>query len=285
MFVIFGATGKVGGAAIRSLRDQGHPVRAVLRDRAKAPPLAALGCEIATADLSDPGATAEAMAGATAVQMLVPMLPHAADARAEMEGLVDRLAEALERARPPRSVVISDYGAQVPEDTGITLVFRHLETRLRGFPGMIFLRSAEHMENWSRMVRFAAGTGILPSMHHPLSKRFPMVSAGDVGRAAAALLIETAPPGVVHVEGPRRHTSEEVARALAPALGRSVTAVAAPRADWHAALVGAGLGASYAGLVTALYDAHNAGKIEVEPGGDVRHGTAELADILARLAG
>ena len=52
-------------------------------------------------------------------------------------------------------------------------------------------------------------------------------------------------------------------------------------------LIAAGLGESYAQLVTEMWDAHNAGKIEVEPGGEVRCGTTSLDEVpkgqLARI--
>jgi NAD(P)H dehydrogenase (quinone) len=47
MFVILGATGKVGRTTIKQLRSQGAPVRAVVRKSSNANNLSALGCEIA----------------------------------------------------------------------------------------------------------------------------------------------------------------------------------------------------------------------------------------------
>jgi hypothetical protein len=45
-------------------------------------------------------------------------------------------------------------------------------------------------------------------------------------------------------------------------------------------LIAAGLGESYAQLVAEMWDAHNAGKIELEPGGEVRCGTTSLEEVL-----
>src|SRR5260221_1236094 len=71
----------------------------------------------------------------------------------------------------------------------------------------MLLRSAEHMENWARVTSVALSTGVLPSLHHPLTKLFPAVAAQDVGAAAAALLLAGAPASasrVVNIEGPQR---------------------------------------------------------------------------------
>jgi NAD(P)H dehydrogenase (quinone) len=283
MFSIIGATGRIGGAAARELRRRGRAVRAIVRDPGKAGALAEAGCEIAVADIADTEVLATALRGAEGVLAVVPLNPSRGDAAAETRGLIDSLARALEAARPPRTVAISDYGAQHAAGTGITVLFHDLEQRLGGLPGIAFLRSAEHMENWGRSLRPAMATGVLASLHHPLDKRFPTVSAPDVGLIAADLLAAAeAPPRLLHAEGPQRITSIDVAAALAGPLGRPVQAVALPRGQWEQALAAGGLNEGYVRLITDLYDAHNAGRIEVE-GGEVRRGTTPLAEVLAAL--
>ena len=44
MFAITGVTGKVGGKLAKALLSAGQPVRAVLRDKNKAPEWASRGC-------------------------------------------------------------------------------------------------------------------------------------------------------------------------------------------------------------------------------------------------
>jgi uncharacterized protein YbjT (DUF2867 family) len=139
------------------------------------------------------------------------------------------------------------------------------------------------MQNWARSLRPAMATGVLASLHHPLDKRFPTVSAPDVGLIAADLLAAAeAPPRILHAEGPQRYTALDVAAALAGPLGRPVQAVALPRGQWEPALAAGGLSEGYVRLITDLYDAHNAGRIEVE-GGEIRRGTTPLAEVLASL--
>jgi NAD(P)H dehydrogenase (quinone) len=288
MFVILGATGKVGRAAIKKLRAQGAPVRAVVRKSSNVDDLSALGCEIAVADLGDLDAVKSAIAGGDAVQVICPVQPQAMDAGAEMEKTIDVIANALAEVRPARVLAISDYGAQLSEGTGITMVFHYMEDRFRGLPSEVtFLRSAEHMQNWGRVLKVASETGVLPSLHHPLSKRFPTVSAPDVGSMAADLLtdgVSAAEPRVVHAEGPHRYDANEAAATLGEILGREIIARELPQSDWIPTLTRAGAGSSYANLVFDLYVAHNAGRIDVEPGAtDVRYGTTELRDVFAGL--
>jgi NAD(P)H dehydrogenase (quinone) len=53
MYAITGIAGKVGGETARHLIGQGASVRAVLRSRAKAADWAAMGCDIAIADMAN----------------------------------------------------------------------------------------------------------------------------------------------------------------------------------------------------------------------------------------
>ncbi|MBB4237244.1 NAD(P)H-binding protein [Rhizobium esperanzae] len=286
MFVIFGATGKVGRATIKRLSAEAVPVRAVLRDPAKTAPLAALGCEIAIAEIGDIDAMTSAMTDATAVQLICPIDPHAADASRQMLRSIECMAEAIDTARPPRVLAISDYGAHLTIDTGITILFRAMEERFRQCStSMVFLRSAEHMENWRRYLKIAGETGIMPSMHQPLSRPFPTVSAADIGAMAADLLLadwDHGPsPRIVHGEGPREYTALEIAAALGRLLNRRVAARELPRADWPATLIRAGLSDSYADLIVRLADVHNKGLIGAEAGvGEIRRGRTELVPAL-----
>ena len=287
MFAILGATGKIGRTTIAALRERGAPVRAILRDRSRAREFVDLGCEVAIADMADVGALSEAIDSASTVQVICPIDVRAVDARAEMLRLIETIGEALDKANPELVLAISDYGAEVTSGTGVTLLFNALEARLRKLRSRtIFLRSAEHMENWARVTQVAIETGQLHSFHHPLTKLFPTVSAFDVGTIAADLLLEDndARLRIVHAEGPRRYTPNDVAAVIASLAARPVAARELPRPQWEAVLTRGGLSESYARLVTELYEAHNAGRIDAErDAGEIRQGTSELADALRRF--
>ncbi|MGJ7037116.1 uncharacterized protein YbjT (DUF2867 family) [Shinella sp. BE166] len=289
MFAIVGAAGKVGYSTSLALRKAGMPVRAILRDEAKAGRLREIGCDIALADLQDPTALGWAIANADAVQVILPPPTQAEDAPGDMRRSIESMAMALERARarPKRVLAISDYGAHIGDDIGMPTLFRIFEERLRRLDmPKIFLRSAEHMEGWGTFVPMAITTGILPSLHHPVEMDFPTVSAADVGLMAADLLL--GPSGgtdvqIVHAEGPRRYSAADVAAVLSQLLGRTITAQALPRAQWQESLERV-VSASTTKLLIDLYVAHNTGGlIDVEPDGEVRYGAATLIDALRPL--
>ncbi|WP_181175785.1 NAD(P)H-binding protein [Mesorhizobium sp. B2-3-4] len=286
MFVVLGAAGKIGRSTIGALRKQDVPVRAVIRDPSSADALRALGCEVEIADLRDAPALARATKGATAVQVICPVAIRADDASQEMQSTIRSIMDALDEFRPQTILAISDYGAEISAGTGITLTFHHLEAQLKTLPAALtLLRSAEHMQNWARVIGRALETGVLSSLHHPVSKAFPTVSAGDVGLIAADLLLSPADGlRVVHAEGPRRYSAIDVARTLGEIVGREVVARELPRQDWMPALVAGGIGETYARLVVELFDAHNAGRIDAQRDvGEIRFGRTDLRAALSAL--
>jgi NAD(P)H dehydrogenase (quinone) len=287
MFAILGAAGKIGYSTAKALREAGVPVRAVLRNASKADRLGAIGCDVAFADLQDAKALVGAIAGADSVHIILPADPRAEDIKDDMRRSIESIAQALEEARPALVLAISDYGAHLGEGFSMPSMFYEFEQRLRRLDmRKIFLRSAEHMEGWGRVAPVAIETGILPSFHDPVEKRIPNVSAQDVGRIAADLLlrpdIETQEQ-IVHAEGPRRYSASDVAAALGELSGRAIVAQALPRSLWRESL-GRMMSASTADLLTELYDVHSKGLIDVEPNaGDIRKGTTELIEALRSL--
>jgi NAD(P)H dehydrogenase (quinone) len=282
MIAIFGATGKVGGAAAFELRRRGLAVRAVVRDPTNAARLVEAGCTIVRADLHDAHAMQDALRDAERALVICPLRGEADDVLADAERTIDAIAAAIESARPGGVVAISDYGAHHAAGTGLALVFRRLEDTLGAIACPItFVRSAEHMQNWARSARVAATRGVLVTLHEPITKLFPTVSAHDVGAVAAALLADPELRSrVVHVEGPRRLSAVDVADVATRLIGRPVIAHAPPRDQWASALGASGLGPDYARLVCELQDAHNLGRIDVEASGEVRHGTTTLETAL-----
>jgi NAD(P)H dehydrogenase (quinone) len=231
-----------------------------------------------------------ALAGVSDVLVICPMNPRAEDAPAEHASMIRAIGSALEHVKPRSIVAISDYGAHHRTGTGVTLTFHRLEQRLRSIPVLCtFLRSAEHMQNWSRFLQGAAETGVLPIFYRPNTKLLPLVSADDVGIVAADLLTcpnrKSEGGQIVHVEGPRRYSVDEVRETIGAVVGRPVDGRELPPEKWVSALVQGGLSESYSQLVTGMYEAHNAGRIDVESEfSDVRRGSTSLADVLASLS-
>lgn len=233
MFAITGATGKVGGAVARALIADREPIRVVVRDAGKGASWTALGAEVAIADSTDVTATTAALSrSAGAFVMLPPNFDPSPDFR-EARRLIEALRSALQHAQPEKVVVLSTIGADAQQPNLLNQLGL-LEHALADLPMPVtFLRAAWFMENAAWDVAPARKDGVIPSYLQPLDKIFPMVSAEDVGRTAAELLLESwVGHRVIELEGPRRVSPNDIAEAFTNALGSPVRTRIVARDGW-----------------------------------------------------
>ena len=149
----------------------------------------------------------------------------------------------------------------------------------------LFLRSAEHMQGWGRTIAAVKVSDTLPSLHDPVDALFPTISAPDVGFIAADLLLRPAGQRleVVHAEGPRRYSANDVAKAIGELLGQSIDVAPVPRSQWREGFERV-MSPSLAELLIKANDAQNeGGLVDIEPNGEVRYGTTQLTDALRPL--
>lgn len=97
-----------------------------------------------------------------------------------------------------------------------------------------FLRPGWFIDNAAWDVASARNEGVIRSFLMPLDKRFAMVAAKDVGVAAVALIRQHwTGMRVVELEGPARVSPNDLAEALARALGHPVRAEVVPHDEWE----------------------------------------------------
>jgi uncharacterized protein YbjT (DUF2867 family) len=120
MYAITGITGKVGGALARSLLADKLPVRAVLRDPAKAEEWKVLGCEVAFADMDDAVGLAAAFNGAQGVFILPPSEFDPEPGFPEARRVIEAVSAALAQARPAKVVCLSTIGTDAPYENLLT---------------------------------------------------------------------------------------------------------------------------------------------------------------------
>lgn len=234
MYAITAITGRVGGALANRLLEQGHPVRAIVRDEAKGAPWAARGAQVALADADDADALTAALAGTEGVFLLLPPNFDPAEDFSDVKARIAVFREALLRARPGKAVVLSTIGADAAEPNLLTAL-RLLEEALADIDLPItFLRAAWFMENAQWDVAAAWESGVIASYLQPLDRKIAMIATDDVGRVAAHLLLEDwAGHRIVELEAAQRVSPQDIAAALARALGRAVQVKAVPKAEWE----------------------------------------------------
>jgi uncharacterized protein YbjT (DUF2867 family) len=261
MHVIMGGTGHVGSQAATALLGRGEAVTVVTRDADHATTLREKGAEIAEADIEDVASLRAAFRRGRRAFLLNPPADPSTDTDAVEKSSVARILEALEGSGLEKVVAESTGGAQPGERIGDLSVLWELEQGLarQAIPAAIN-RAAYYMSNWDGMLDGVRGTGKLPTMF-PADMPIPMVAPKDLGRIAADRLM-TGPDdtGIRYVEGPRRYSSADVARAFSNALGRPVTVEVTPRERWKQAFQALGFSDaaadSYARMTAASVDSN-----------------------------
>ncbi|MBO4238422.1 NmrA family NAD(P)-binding protein [Pseudonocardia alni] len=287
MITVLGATGNVGSQVVRELTAAGVDVRAV----ARRPAVAAPGVRPWPGDLGDRTFLRRAFDGATAAFVLLPFDVTGPDHAAHQARLGESVVAALRDAAVSRVVALSSLGAEVPGGPGLAATgylgsLHDQEARLatldahvtRVRPGLFlesFLWSADAMRAY----------GVHADSVDP-DVALPMVATRDVGRAAAAALLDPDAPDVVEVQGAADRTVPDVVAALGPALGLPDLAyVRVPDGEMERLLRGAGLSADGARLHVAMNRAFNEGRVRAHGPRGAADGVLTVEEWAAGVAG
>ncbi|TFV85356.1 hypothetical protein E4V99_10230 [Microbacterium sp. dk485] len=280
MYVIAGATGRVGSAAAQELMDAHADVRVVVRRQADAERWAARGAEAAVAALADRAALGTALRGCSGLFVLLPFDLSADDLDAHADELIASVAGAVADQRVPHVVMLSSGGADLPEGTGPIRGLHRMERALAETGATVTaLRSGHFQEKVGDVIDVAREAGVYPVFASSADTARPMAATRDIGAVVADVLQN--PPvrsEVVDVLGPE-YSERTVADLLGAALGRELHVATVPEEAWPAALIEAGFRPHIAESLAELYRADDRGLLA--PRGDrAVHVSTELASTL-----
>jgi uncharacterized protein YbjT (DUF2867 family) len=227
--LVTGATGNVGSAVVRELRDRGAAVRAFVRDAAGA---FDHGVEIAVGDFDDRASIRDALDGVDRVFLSSADGPR----KAEHEAAVIDAATDVELI-----VKASTVGAQAGSPLPAFDWNGRSETHLRqsGVP-FVVLASGFYMTNLLAAAEPVRAQGILPAPAG--AGRIAMIDPRDVGAVGAAVLSGSGHEGRMYrLTGPEALGYADLAAALSTATGANVEYVDAPPAAAREGLVAAGM--------------------------------------------
>ena len=259
MILVVGATGQLGSLVVRTLREQGHPVRAMVRDPATADDLAATGAALVRADLTEPATLDAAFDGVTAVVATanVAAPTRAGDrsdaldagyaelvARAERSGVTrfvlasvpetpidDQVPVARSKRRTERLLAnsgLSWVSVQMPPFTEVWLALVGSEIPLRGEERATLARAYPTLRRFRRLAGSTVEDHGLMLVPGPATGRQAFLSVHDAARVLAAAALDDSLSGTVQVGGPEVLSWTDVAEIYGRLLGRRVRVVGQP---------------------------------------------------------
>ncbi len=238
MILVTGATGKVGSEAVRLLRQQDVPVRAMVRDPGKATPLATAGAELAQADFDDPGAIDTALASVDTVILVSPGVPAQE---------LNVVASAVRQGVKHVIKVTSNASAASPIARRRSAAEIEAGLAASGLAHTL-LRANAFMQNTLALAPAIQRTGGFGSSAG--AGQVGMVDARDVAAVAAA--VATAPQAhtgrTYWLTGPALITYADVATVLSEVRGRPVQYRTLSFEEDRAAMIAAGVPEPIAGM-------------------------------------
>jgi uncharacterized protein YbjT (DUF2867 family) len=253
MILVTGATGLNGGELVRRLSAQRIPVRALVRNRAKASALAALpGVEIAEGDMARPETLKTALRGIERAMLI-------SSSTADMLDVQANFIAAAKQAGVRHVIKLS--GGIPALDSPFRFARMHAETeRILEASGMAYthLRPGEFMQSYFRSVPTIVGKGM---MFRPMEQaRIASIDAADIAAVSAAVLTGTGHEGKTYqLTGPEALTMDEVAQKLSAVTGKPIRYINVSPADAKQGALAAGIPPYLADALDELFSERRKG--------------------------
>ncbi len=233
MILVTGATGQVGREVVRQLAAESEPVRALVRDPARASHIRLPGVDVAIGDMGRPETLDPALQGVDRVFLLSPADP-------EQVTLQGNVVQASKRAGVARIVKISVAGGP---DAATQIGRWHWTTEKQieaSGLGFTMLRPTLYMQ---QTLSFAPSVATSGSFSAPMGTgEVAMVDARDVAAVAVRVLTEGGHDQKIYdLTGPEALSFDAVADALSEAIGRKVSYVHVPPEYFRKQLLGGGV--------------------------------------------
>jgi uncharacterized protein YbjT (DUF2867 family) len=234
-----------------------------VRDRAKAASWMNQDVELVDGDWNEAAAIERALEGADGAFVMLPPIWTPAPDFSEAKRVIANYVESLTKAPTTRVVALSSMGANRPRGTGLITALSLLEQGFRDLKLPIaYVRAGGFFENFLYGLNVAQG-GALPVFYNPTNRKSTMVATDDIGSEIATLLSGPAWSGHRIIDLGSMVSADEVATQLGEVMKLDVKAAAVPRADWSSAFEQFGIPKGQSGPAEAMYDAVNAGGMDL----------------------
>ncbi|MDY6808515.1 MAG: NAD(P)H-binding protein [Actinomycetota bacterium] len=259
-YAVTGATGGLGGSAVRALVGRGVEPRdivAVVRDAAKASELTDAGVNVRVADYTDRAALDAALAGVDKLLLV---------SGSEVGQRVAQHTNVIEAAVAAGVELIAYTSILRADSSPLALATEHVATEkilADSGIGFVLLRNGWYSENYLSSAATAIEGGVFYGSAG--DGRVAPASRSDYADAAASALLSAGPGEIFELVGPQHLSYADIAATFAEIGGREVRYQNLPEADYAAALADAGIPAAFAtvladsdaGVSTGALDSHS----------------------------
>src|SRR5712692_9177446 len=254
MILVTGATGLNGRELVRRLSARGVPVRALLRNAAKAGELAALPkVEIVVGDMACPETLAGPLQGEERAMLISSSDPV-------MLEVQSNFITAAVKAGVKHIVKLSGIMPELDSPFRFARMHAEIEQRLEA-SGMAFthLRAGEFMHAYFRQVPsiVAKGAFFLPMEEAKIAS----IDVGDIAEVAATVLTSPGHEGKIYpLTGPEALSMAEVAEKLSAATGKRIQYINVTPEEAKRAQLAAGVPPFTADALAELFAERRKGK-------------------------
>ncbi len=222
------------------------------------------GAEAFTANLGDAAALTKALSGARAAYLMLPPVTS----RDDQERQSDAIANAVKQSGLRYAVLLSSFGAQVPEGTGPVAGLHSSEQKLNAISGLnvLHLRAAYFMENNLPAIDMIQRMGIFAGALLP-GLKLPLIATRDIGDYAAKRLLDLDFSGKQTREllGERDLSMAEVSALIGRGIGKpDLRYEQFPYDQVQQVLVQMGIPPKSAAVYIEMYKAINAGVLAAQ---------------------
>ena len=286
MYAITGVSGHTGSVVAETLLAQGKPVRVVVRDAQKGEPWRKKGAEVAIASVDDAAGMTRALTGVEGAYLLLPPVVTSPAPLEHNANVARALAAAVKAAGVPHVVLLSSIGAQHADGTGPIRALHVAERELAATgAALTAVRAAYFQENLGASLATLASGTVYTFL--PKDLRFPQVATRDIGRTAAAALVEGAPRGttrVIELAGPREVGGADAEAVLRKLTGKPIEVATAPLDAVVPTFTGFGVSPQVAALYREMYEGIISGRVGWA-GGAARavRGSTDLEETVRKL--
>ncbi|RBQ11414.1 NmrA family NAD(P)-binding protein [Pedobacter miscanthi] len=259
MIAITGITGHVGRVTATLLLEQKQDIKAIVRNTAKGTEWKDKGADVAIADLFDAESLTKAFEGAESIFVMTPPALDLENPIEQHLQMLEAITTAIKKSNPKKLVYLSSIGAHLAEGTGAIRKLYDMEQALTQLDiPTAGIRAGWFMENFTGSLSGAIATGNLHSFLNPTDLKVPMVAVADIGKTAAALLLQDwEGHRIIELEGPQAYSANDVAAVIGNLTGETIIASPILREDYESTYSSFGFTPNASNLMSKMNDGFN----------------------------